>query len=93
MVGGILTLDCLFLAKTAGLPRSLDYRLISCRYIAYAVDIVGDERYTIYIKDLVEDKTLSDAISNNCYSITWISEDEFVYNKITYLSIQPLEVS
>lgn len=63
------------------------------RYLAYSIDLVGDERYTVYIRDLENRINLPDFVLSNCYSITWISDEEFIYNKVTYLSIQPLEVS
>lgn len=52
------------------------------RFLAYSIDLTGDEKFTIYIKDLTTNETLPEAITKNCYSITWISTDEFLYNNL-----------
>ena len=47
--------------------------------IAYSTDVVGDERYTVRIKDLGSDKLLDDEITGVLGGVTWDPEGKDVY--------------
>ncbi len=47
----------------------------SGRYVAYGIDTSGDERYTVYIKDLVTGELLPDVIENTNTGLTWAAND------------------
>jgi oligopeptidase B len=50
------------------------------KLVAYATDVVGDERYTIRVKDLVTGELLDDEISGTLGGATWDrSGDHFYY--------------
>jgi oligopeptidase B len=47
--------------------------------IAYSTDVVGDERYTVRIKDLVSDKLLDDEITGVLGGVTWDPDGRDLY--------------
>jgi oligopeptidase B len=47
--------------------------------IAYSTDVVGDERYTVRIKDLGSDKLLDDEITGVLGGVTWDPEGRDLY--------------
>jgi oligopeptidase B len=47
--------------------------------IAYSTDVVGDERYTVRIKDLASDKLLDDEISGVLGGVTWDPAGQDLY--------------
>ncbi|MCS4536067.1 S9 family peptidase [Corynebacterium sp. HS2168-gen11] len=54
----------------------------SGRYLAYSTDVAGDERYTLYIKDLTTGELLDDVIENVFYGATWIGEEYVFYTRV-----------
>lgn len=49
------------------------------KFIAYCADFIGRRRYSIYIKDLVNNTLLSDVIENADYSFEWGSDSKTIY--------------
>jgi oligopeptidase B len=47
--------------------------------LAYSTDTVGDERYTIYVKDLRTGALLPDQIENTLYGATWSSDGTHLF--------------
>lgn len=54
----------------------------SGRYLAYSVDTEGDERFTLYVKDLATGELLSDRLVNIFYGATWAGEDYIFYQQV-----------
>jgi oligopeptidase B len=55
---------------------SPDYSLV-----AYSIDTVGDEDFTVYVKDLHTGEVLADRIENTYYSLEWAADNRtFFYN-------------
>ena len=51
--------------------------------MAYSLDLKGSEYYTIYLRDLTNNKNLSDKIENTSGSITWsLDNKSFYYSKL-----------
>ena len=50
--------------------------------MAYSLDLKGSEYYTIYLRDLTNNKNLPDQIENTSGSITWSldSKSFFILN-------------
>ncbi|MCQ9343664.1 S9 family peptidase [Corynebacterium kozikiae] len=51
----------------------------SGRLLAYSVDTVGDERFTLYFKDLETGELLPDIIEDVFYGVTWAGEEYVFY--------------
>ncbi len=51
------------------------------RLLAYAVDRVGDERFTIRVKDLSTGELLPDTIENAFYGAEWAGNDNVFYTR------------
>lgn len=51
----------------------------SHRYLAYAVDTDGSEKYTLYIKDLDTGQLLDETIDNIYYGFAWSKDDSTVF--------------
>jgi oligopeptidase B len=49
------------------------------RFLAYSIDVVGDEVYTIFVKDLSTGQNLSDRIQNTYYSLAWANDNATFY--------------
>ncbi|MDX6368104.1 MAG: oligopeptidase, partial [Nocardioidaceae bacterium] len=70
--GEEVLLDCNTLAEGSdyfsigAFSVSLDEALL-----AYSTDLVGDERYTVYVKDLRTGDLLTDRIHNTVHGVTW----------------------
>ncbi|WP_305093909.1 S9 family peptidase [Prescottella sp. R16] len=47
--------------------------------LAYAVDVVGDERYTLRFKDLTTGELLADEIPNTAPGATWAADNRHVF--------------
>jgi oligopeptidase B len=47
----------------------------SGRYVAYAIDASGEERYTVHVKDLATGEMLPDVIENTNTGLTWAAND------------------
>lgn len=52
------------------------------RYLAYSTDTEGNERFTLYIKDLETGKLLDDVIDNVFYGVTWAGTDYLFYTRV-----------
>ncbi|KAA1429063.1 S9 family peptidase [Nocardioides antri] len=53
------------------------------RLLAYATDVVGDERYTVRVKDLASGELLPDELSGVLGGVTWgATPDHFYYSTI-----------
>ena len=53
------------------------------RYMAYSLDLKGSEYYTIYLRDLNNNKNQEDIIENTSGSITWsLDSKSFFYSKL-----------
>ena len=51
--------------------------------MAYSLDLKGSEYYTIYLRDLTNNKNLPDQIENTSGSITWsLDSKSFFYSKL-----------
>ncbi len=52
-------------------------------YMAYSLDLKGSEYYTIYLRELTNNKNLPDQIENTSGSITWsLDSKSFFYSKL-----------
>ena len=52
-------------------------------FMAYSLDLKGSEYYTIYLRDLTDNKNLPDQIENTSGSITWsLDSKSFFYSKL-----------
>jgi oligopeptidase B len=49
------------------------------RYLAYAIDTVGSEYYTIYVKDLEKGIVLDDVIPGFGYTLAWADDNRSVF--------------
>lgn len=52
------------------------------RYLAYSVDVLGDERFTLRIKDLVTGELLDDEIVDIAYGATWVGDTHLFYQRV-----------
>ncbi|AZA14627.1 S9 family peptidase [Corynebacterium choanae] len=50
--------------------------------IAYSTDAAGDERFTIYVKDLTSGELLDDVIEGTAGSVVWAGKDYFFYCRV-----------
>ncbi len=48
-------------------------------YLAYAVDFLGRRKYTIYFKDLITGKLLSDEINNTSGTMVWANDNKTIF--------------
>ncbi|MHA2244185.1 MAG: S9 family peptidase [Candidatus Hodarchaeales archaeon] len=51
--------------------------------LAYSIDTDGSEQHTIYLKDLTNNKLLSETIKNTFYSFEWINDEVFLYTTLS----------
>jgi len=51
------------------------------RLLAYAVDVVGDERFTLQIKDLTTGDLLGDQIEDTAYGVAWAGNEDVFYTR------------
>ncbi|MGY3794600.1 S9 family peptidase [Aquimarina sp. 433] len=49
------------------------------KMISYGIDTVSRRRYTIYFKDLINDKVLSDKLVNTTGSVAWANDNKTVF--------------
>lgn len=54
----------------------------SGRYLAYSVDLTGEERFTLRIKDLDTGELLHDTLTGIFYGSTWVGEDYLFYQRV-----------
>ncbi|MGV0326429.1 S9 family peptidase [Corynebacterium confusum] len=54
----------------------------SGRYLAYSVDVSGDERFELRIKDLATGELLDDHLTGLFYGATWVGEDYIFYQTV-----------
>lgn len=52
------------------------------RYLAYSTDVVGDERYTLRIRDLTTGEDLPDTIEDISAGATWVGSDWIFYQRV-----------
>lgn len=50
--------------------------------LAYSVDTLGDERFTLRVKDLVNGVLLDDQLDNIAYGATWVGDDYLFYQRV-----------
>ena len=55
---------------------SLDGRLL-----AYSVDVVGDERFTVLVRNLETGELLADQITNTAYGVAWAQNSHLFYTR------------
>ena len=51
------------------------------RRLAYATDVVGDERFTVRIRDLASGNLLGDEIEDTAYGVAWAGNDHVFYTR------------
>jgi oligopeptidase B len=52
------------------------------RFLAYSVDELGDERYTLVVKDLTTGDMLDDRITDISAGATWVGDDHLFYQRV-----------
>jgi oligopeptidase B len=52
---------------------------LDANLLAYSTDTTGDERYTIYFKDLRTDTLLPDEIPNTLHGVTWSPDSSYLF--------------
>ncbi|AGP30159.1 S9 family peptidase [Corynebacterium terpenotabidum] len=52
------------------------------RYLAYSVDLAGDERFDLRVKDLTTGELLDDEIPGVAYGATWVGDDHLFYQRV-----------
>ncbi|MBX5495451.1 MAG: S9 family peptidase [Bryobacteraceae bacterium] len=63
------------------------------RLLAYSIDTVGDETYTLFIKNLDTGELLADRIFNTYYSVEWANDNETIfYNVVEPSTKRPFQV-
>jgi oligopeptidase B len=60
--------------------------------LAYSVDTVGDETYTIRVKNLVTGELLGDAIPNTYYSLEWAADNRTFFYCVLDEAKRPFKV-
>jgi oligopeptidase B len=71
-----ILLDANELAKGHGYFRIGNFAVSpNARLLAYSIDTVGDETYTIRVKDLTTGLLLADVIPNTYYSLEWAADN------------------
>ncbi|MGO1949311.1 MAG: S9 family peptidase [Mycobacteriaceae bacterium] len=50
--------------------------------LAYSVDTVGDERFTLRVRDLVNGVLLDDRLDNIAYGATWVGDEYLFYQRV-----------
>lgn len=78
--GEEVLLDCNQIAEgqdfftLGGCSVSLDDRLL-----AYSADFIGDERYTVRVKDIQTGELLADRIHNTLHGVTWSADGQHLF--------------
>ena len=49
------------------------------KFLAYSVDTVGSERYTLYVKDLERDALFEEEIPNTGYTLAWANDNKTIF--------------
>jgi len=49
------------------------------KFLAYSVDTVGSERYTLYIKDLEKNALFEEEIPNTGYTLAWANDNRTIF--------------
>lgn len=62
------------------------------KLLAYSHDTVGDEYYTLYIKNLETGELLSDTIPNTYYSLEWSNDSQTFFYTICDDAHRPFKV-
>src|SRR5699024_5452039 len=50
--------------------------------LAYSVDTAGDERFTMYFRDLTTGEQIGEPIPDVFYGATWVGRDTIYYQKV-----------
>lgn len=60
--------------------------------LAYSVDLLGDEAYTIHVKNLVTGELLADEIPNTYYSLEWAADNQTFFYCVLDPAKRPFEI-
>lgn len=52
------------------------------RFLAYSVDLTGDERFDLRVKDLTTGDLLDDEITGIAYGATWVGDSHLFYQRV-----------
>lgn len=61
-------------------------------HLAYSVDFTGREQYTLHVKDLVADQTLTDAVPHTYYGLAWASDNRTIFYTTLDDALRPYRV-
>lgn len=64
----------------------------SQRYLAYAVDVTGGERYTMAVRDLETGEDLADAIADVYYSSAWGADNQTLFYTRPDATLRPWQI-
>lgn len=62
------------------------------RWLAYAVDVVGDERFTVRVKDLDTGRVLADEVAGTSGSLVWSSDASVLFYTVVDDAWRPYQV-
>ena len=62
------------------------------KLLAYSTDVVGDESYTVHVKDLAAGKLLADTIKGIYYSLEWSNDNASFFYTILDAAHRPFKV-
>ena len=54
----------------------------SGRFLAYSVDYAGDERFSLFIRDIADDRLLEDRLEGIFYGATWVGDSYIFYSTV-----------
>ncbi|MEJ7706079.1 MAG: S9 family peptidase [Nocardioidaceae bacterium] len=78
--GEEVLLDCNQIAEGHDFFELGDFTVsLDDELLAFAVDIVGDERYTVRIKNLLSGELLPDQIDNTLHGLAWSADGSFLF--------------
>ena len=62
------------------------------RLLAYSTDVVGDEDYTIFVKDLARGELQADQIRNTYYTLEWANDSRTFFYTVLDAARRPYQV-
>ncbi|MDP7420791.1 MAG: S9 family peptidase [bacterium] len=62
------------------------------RYLAYSVDVSGDELFTLFVKDLTTGELLSDRIDDIGYGVEWANDNRTLFYTVRNQAHRPYRV-
>ena len=62
------------------------------KLLAYSVDTLGSESYTIYIRDLSTGQDLADQIPGTYYSVSWANDNKTIFYNILDEATRPYKI-